>query len=73
MKITKNKEEIGWNYKVPIVCQNSFGILVDFDNSEDNKIDNSFQPIIGGNKFVKTITKELEIKEELCDIKIIAA
>ena len=49
-------------------------MLRDFDNSEDNEKDDSFQKIaekVGENKFMKIVAKELEIKEELHNIEII--
>ena len=67
-KIAKNKEEIGQNHKVSIVCQNSFSILIEFNNLED---DQTIVEKVGECKIMNMVMKELEIKEELCNIEII--
>jgi hypothetical protein len=67
-KTAKNKDEIGKNHKVQTVSYNSFGILIDLDNSEDEEVDTC--QIIEEYNSINRVVKELEIKNELHDIEL---
>ena len=72
----KNKEEIEWNHKSAIVCQNSFGALMEIEDLEDEDNEIGFNQEVIEKKVIKektimNVMKELEMKEELYEVEII--
>ena len=52
------------------MCQSSFGILVEFNILEEDEKDNTVEKI-KIHKNMNMVVKELEIKDELCNIELI--